>query len=132
MLRVAARSLAAIGLLVFFLVLAAGLQARRAINDGALDKPWRCLNAQHYDRYRAGRVAPERMDWWIAERVRDVHLGGRRVTSGEWHLRGGWAYLGVRASYDQDRRREMAMKLIKLSDLCPQDREKYRRMKGFP
>ena len=130
MARAIARLLIGIVLALFFAASYCTLRVHRAFEQGALDLPWRCINASQFDRYKAGAIEQFRMDGILASQVRDHYLAGRRVGMGRWHLLGGMAELGIKLGYTPAERRAMAMKVISRAPLCPQDLEKYRKLHG--
>ncbi|MCB2089291.1 MAG: hypothetical protein R3E18_03780 [Sphingomonadaceae bacterium] len=124
--KLALRALAGLLLLVGVATAAAALHARNAIANGALEKPVICLNARHYDVWKAGTIPPKRMDGLLAQQVRSYYLNDEAVGMGNWHLRGAWAQAGLWLGYSKSQRQSMAMSVIKRMDICLQDRERYR------
>lgn len=120
--RLAAKALGGILLALFLAALACVLWVRGAIAHDALADPYTCLNAVHYDRYKAGQIDQLRLDGMVASQVRKYHLAGRQVDSGRWHFLGMAGAIGVSLGYGKQARRAMGMQVISRMRLCPQDR----------
>lgn len=118
MTRAIAKLLIGILLALVFTASFCTLRVYWAFEEGALDLPWRCIEASWYDRYKAGAIDQLRMDGILASQVRKQYLDGKRVRSAHWHLLGGLAVLGVKLGYTAAERRAMAMKVIGRAPLC--------------
>ena len=120
----------AIGVFVaaFFFGLFSVLWVRGAVDQGALNQPWTCLNYANFNRYKAGKIEQGRIDGILAMQIRKQHLAGRRVGIGTWHLVGGFAQAGVLLGYSADARRRMAMEVISRASLCRRDEQRYREL----
>lgn len=129
---VALRLIVAAVVAMGFAALVAALHARAAIANGALDRPVTCLNARNFDNWKAGRMPQLRMDGLLAQHIRAHALGRRRVSMGNWHLRGVWAQAGLWLGYGEASRKAMAMQAIGRMELCPRDRAKYQELKAAP
>lgn len=124
--RAALQIFAGLLLVIFFGGIACTLWVRAAVRDGAMEQPYTCLNARHFDAWKAGNVTSARQLGLLASQVRKHHLAGQRVGISNWHQLGIAAELGAWLGFSKSQRQQMFIGVVQRMTLCPQDVAKYR------
>lgn len=92
--------------------------------------PTTCLNARHFDRWKAGAVADQVRLSALGAQIRAYQLRGSHVSMGRWHMLGGLGELGVWLGFSRADREAMFLQVARRMDLCLRDRARYQAIKA--